>query len=284
MFWIQGRYYAWNRSVVRNDSGLLEHSESFSCGSGDTALIFIHGFADLPYSWKRVAERLTNNHNMACHAIRVPRWGESLSSAQGVSTDEIRNAIDVKINALKSDHKKIWLVGHSLGCAFVIDAVPRHQDAITGVVVLAPLIRVSNKRVPCFTAGFWYGIGTKALWLARAFESPFTERVTADDDPQFSYAVDKFIPYSVYNILFSITKSNRDIELPKKLPVFCALSTSDKVIDSGTARNWYNNLEGPKELYIDEAASHTLHHGINWREITDNFGRFIEENNHTYEN
>ena len=257
----------------------MEHAQPFSCGSGDTALIFIHGFADLPYGWQRVAQRLTNSHDFACYAIRVPRWGEPLDSQREVDMQEIRDAVDSKIEELSRKHKNIWLAGHSMGCAFAIDAIPRNEKKVSGLVALAPLIRVSNRRVPFFTARFWYYLGTKVLWLARTFESPFTERVTAADDPDFTYAVDKFIPYSVYDILFSVTKSNRKIAIPKEIPVFCAVSTSDKVIDSATARKWFNELQCPKQLYVDEDAAHALHLGKNWKDITDQLGAFISENN-----
>lgn len=257
---------------------MLLHSESFARGSGDTALIMIHGFADLPYGWSRVAERLTNSHDVACHAIRVPRWGQPLKEQRDVRMGEIRAEIDEKIEELSANHKNIWLVGHSLGSALAIDAIPRNQERIDGLIALAPLIRVSNRRVPVGTARFWYHLGTRVLWLARTFESPFTERLVAADDPNFNYAVDKFIPYSVYDILFEVTKENLDVKLPETLPVFCAVSTSDKVIDTDAARNWYNTLKGPKELYVDEVSAHALHVGENWKEITDKMGVFIQKN------
>ena len=279
LLWIKVRHRIWEKGITRNKTGLLEHAEPFSCGEGDTALIFIHGFADLPYGWERVARHLTNSHDFACHAIRVPRWGESLDSQRGVNMHEIRSAIDTKITELSEKHENVWLVGHSMGCAFAIDAIPRNAKNISGLVTLAPLISVSNKRVPFLTARFWYYLGTKVLWLARTFESPFTERVTAADDPNFSYAVDKFIPYSVYDILFFITKSNRKVIIPSDIPVFCAVSTNDKVIDTDTARKWFDTLQGPKKLYVDEVAAHALHLGENWIDITEKMGVFIEENN-----
>jgi len=276
--WIQFRYQAWNKKVARNSSGLLEHSSPFSLGSGKTALIFIHGFADLPYGWTRIAEQLSANPEFCCHTLRVPHWGEPLSEQRKARMDEIRNVIDGKICELESEHKNIWLVGHSMGCAFAIDAIPRNVDKITGLVALAPLIRVSNKRVPFLTARFWYHLGTKVLWLAKTFESPFTEKITAADDPDFTYAVDKFIPYKVYDILFSVTKSNQKVIIPASMPVFCAVSTNDKVIDTDSAKQWFNGLQGEKKLYIDTVAAHALHVGENWKEITDLFGVFILEN------
>jgi len=283
LLWIQVRYNSWNRKVARTPCGLLENAESFSCGSGESALIFIHGFADLPHGWKRITERLTNSHEVACHAIRVPRWGEDLKSARGVSIEEIRATVDKKVKELSASHRNIWLVGHSLGCAIAIDAVPRNKEHISGLVMMAPLLRVSNRRVPCFTARFWYSLGKHLLFAARTFESPFTERITAADDPDFSYAVDKFVPYSVYNILFQITETNRSIDLPKKLPIFCALSTRDKVIDSDFARMWFDSLANPKELYLDNESEHALQVGKNWKELTDRFYQFIEKSN-THEN
>lgn len=278
LLWIEWRYRCWNQSVIRSATGLLEHAEEFSCGSGDTALLFIHGFADLPYGWTRVAERLTNSYDFTCYAMRVPRWGTEIAEARGVTLAEIRAAVDSRINELKSDHQHIWLVGHSQGCAIAIDAVTRQQEGIAGMVALAPLLRVSNKRVPIFTPRFWYALGTRVLWMARTFESPFTERLTAVDDPQFTYAIDKFIHYRVYDILFSITKSNQSVELPKNMPVFCAISVKDKVIDNNAALAWYEHLPNPKALYMDQDAAHALQFGSNWKTVTDTFGQFIADN------
>lgn len=284
VLWVRGRYFFWNRRVVRSPSGLLEHAEEFICGSGETAVLFIHGFADLPYSWTRVTERLTNSYDFTCCAMRVPRWGTELSVARGATLEEIRAAVDNKINELKTDHQHIWLVGHSLGCAIAIDAVARHQENIAGIVTLAPLLRVSNKRVPIFTPHFWYNLGTRTLWLARTFESPFTERLTAVDDPEFTYAVDKFIPYAVYDILFEIKKSNQSIELPQSIPIFCAISARDKVVDNNAALEWYEHLLNPKALYVDQDAAHALQVGQNWKDITDTFGQFIADNSKKQEN
>ncbi len=273
--WITVRHRSWERDAVRNPSGLLEHAEPFSCGEGATALVFIHGFADLPHGWVRIAERLRETHGFACHAIRLPRWGEPLAAQRTVTLDQMRGAIDAKIDELTPSHASIWLVGHSMGFALALDALPRNGDKIHGLVALAPLIRVSDKRVPFLTARFWYNLGTRALWLTRTFESPFTTRVCAADDPAFSYAVDKFIPYTVYDTLFAVTRSNRSVALPPRMPVFCALSQSDRVIDNRHARAWFESLSGPKELYIDTESAHALHVGANWREITDRFGEFI---------
>ncbi|MDD2599027.1 MAG: alpha/beta hydrolase [Kiritimatiellae bacterium] len=279
LLWLQGRYRRWNRMVIRSPSGLLEHAEEFTCGNGKTALLMIHGFADLPYGWTRVAARLTNSYDLTCCAMRVPRWGATLSEAKGVTLEEIRDAIDSKIRELKGNHQQIWLVGHSLGCAIAIDAIPRNPESITGVATLAPLLRVSNHRVPLFTARFWFELGSRVLWLTRAFESPFTERLTAVDDPQFTYIVDKFIPCRVYEILFSLTKSNRNVELPENMPVFCAISARDKVIDNNAVLEWYEHLPNPKALYVDQDAAHAVLYGQNWHEITDTLGRFIAESN-----
>ncbi len=276
--WIKVRLGIWKRGVIRAKTGLLEHAEPFSCGQGDPGLIFIHGFADLPYGWKRIIRQLTNTHDFACHAMRIPRWGEPLDHRKEIDLEEIRAAIDLEIAELSRQHSKVWLVGHSLGCAFAIDALPRNSEAIAGLVMLAPLIRVSNKRVPLFNARFWYHLGTKVLCLAQTFESPFSARVEATDDPSFNYIVDKFIPYSVYDIVFALTKSNRKIDIPAKMPVFCAVSSHDKVVDTAAAQEWFDGIQGTKEIYVDEVADHALHQGANWIEITEKFGEFIEEN------
>ncbi len=273
--WISYRYKIWNKKITRNNNGLLEHANSFTCGQGTTALIFIHGFADLPYGWKRIAERLTESHSFTSFVMRVPPWGQTLSSQHQLKLNDIRSAIDSKIAEAAQSHTDIWLIGHSMGAAFIIDALPRNNESVTGIVALAPLIRISNKRVPVGTAEFWYHLGTKVLWLARTFESPFTERITAADDADFNYAVDKFIPYSVYNSLFAVTGSNRNITIPKNTPVFCALSSQDKVIDNKYAKSWFDSLQGPKELYLDNVANHALHVGENWQELTDKIAVFI---------
>ncbi|MFO7936847.1 MAG: alpha/beta fold hydrolase [Kiritimatiellia bacterium] len=279
LLWIKVRHHIWNRNIVRDEQGLMEYAKGFSCGSGSTALIFIHGFADLPKGWERITRRLTNRYDYACHAIRIPRWGETLVSQQGVTMDEIRNVIDLKISDLSKDHDNIWLVGHSMGGALAIDTIPRNTENINGLAVLAPLIRVSDRRVPFATARFWFYIGKKLLWLNHTLESPFSEKVIAADDPDFSYSVDRFIPYSIYDILFEVTRNNRNINIPSELPVFCALSADDAVIDNDTAKAWFNGLKSEKKkLYIDRVAGHTLHIGKNWKEITDELGAFVYEN------
>ena len=274
--WVQTRRYFWERHITRDPDGLLPHATAFTVGKGPIALLLIHGFADTPYIWKRMSNRLASSGMFTCHAMRLPGSGQASAQARTQSLALWRQAIDDELDRLCVSHKHIWVIGHSLGAALAIDAALRH-DTIDGVAVFAPMIQVSNRRSPLLPPAVWFRLASVALCLSPTFESCFSAENVAKDDASFTYLRDRFIPFCVYRGLFELIRSNRKWATRLGCPVFAATAEYDTVVDTPAALRWLSGCSGPKHICALAGIGHVIPLEIGWQSLSDDLARFIRE-------
>jgi pimeloyl-ACP methyl ester carboxylesterase len=99
-------------------------------GSGHCGLLFVHGFgADLT-DWDRQIEDLSRDYR--CMALDLP--GHGLSALPAQATIE---ALADAVNAVKAPAPAgLMLVGHSMGCRVVAEAVNRAPEGVIGVILI----------------------------------------------------------------------------------------------------------------------------------------------------
>ncbi len=273
--WVETRRRAWERRLARDPDGLLPGAASFSVGNGPIAILFIHGFADTPAIWTRVAARLAATGRFACRAMRLPGSGEPRDGAKRQSFDRWRAAVDRELAALRSKHKAVWAAGHSMGAALAADAALRDPDAVDGLVALAPLIQVSNRRSPLLPPRFWFLLARLALPFSHTFESCFSAEGTAADDPSFTYTRDRFIPFCVYRGLFQLVRAIRGRSADLAQPIFAVTAARDPVVDTPAALRWLDGCRGPKTVRSLDDIGHVVPLELRWRELTDEIAAFI---------
>jgi len=274
--WVQSRRFCWERRITRDADGLLPHAAAFSVGNGPTALLLIHGFADTPRIWKRMADGLASSGSLTCNAMRLPGSGQTAAQTRTQSLALWRQAIDKELDGLCASHTNVWIVGHSLGAALAIDAALRH-DTISGVAAFAPMIKVSNRRSPLLPPAAWFRIASVALCLSPTFESCFSAENAAVDDPSFTYMRDRFIPFCVYRGLFELIRSNRKRAARLQCPVFAATAEYDAVVDTPAALRWLSCCPGSKRIRALKGIGHVIPLEIGWQSITDDLASFIRE-------
>ena len=273
--WVHGRRLTWERRIRRSSDGLLADAAAFSVGEGPVALLLIHGFADTPRVWARMAERLAATGAFRCRALRLPGSALPWPRAKRQSLAQWRQAVDEEIDRLRADSGAVWLVGHSLGGALALDAALRRASSVSGVAVLAPLIEVSRRRSPLLSARTWFRLASVALCLSPAFESCFSADGVAVDDPSFTYTRDRFIPFCVYRGLFELIAANRGAAPRLRCPLFAAVSESDAVVDSHAARRWLEASPPPKRLRMLADVGHVLPLETGWQSLADDLADFI---------
>jgi pimeloyl-ACP methyl ester carboxylesterase len=174
---------------------------AYRIGNGSVALLFIHGFADTPCVWRRITRRLAEGERFTCRAMRLPGSAEPAAFARCQSLALWRTQVADELVRLREAHDAVWVVGHSLGGALALDAALRLPGWWT--------VWRSSPR-----SSMWRARGVRCCrrvsgsrWPAsrsasrRRFESPFAVQGVAEDDPSFTFARDRFIPFRVYRAL-----------------------------------------------------------------------------------
>ena len=273
--WVEIRRLFWERRFTRTADGLLPDASAYSVGCGPAPILFIHGFADTPYIWKRMCVRLAASGAFTCRAMRLPGSAEPARQAKQQTLGLWRQAVDRELDSLRITHRKVWIAGHSMGAALAVDAVLRRPQDTAGLIVLAPLIQVSKRRSPLLPPAVWFQLARVTLGLSPTFESCFSEDGVAVDDTAFCYKRDRFIPFCVYRGLFELVRSNRGRAEELRCPVFAVTAERDSVIDTPSALRWLDRCPGPKEIRPMTDIGHVIPLEIGWQTLTDDIGGFI---------
>ncbi|MEI7902056.1 MAG: alpha/beta fold hydrolase [bacterium] len=273
--WVETRRFFWEKHIRRHADGLLPDAAAYTIGRGSVALLFVHGFADTPFIWRRMADRLATTGAFTCHAMRLPGSAVPALQAQRQSLALWRQAVDDELARLRAGHPIVWIIGHSMGAALALDAALRTPDRVDGVAALAPMIAVSRKRSPLLPPDVWFRLARVALCLSPTFESCFSADGAAVDDPSFTYTRDRFIPFCVYRGLFQLIRSNRDQAARLTQPVFAVTAERDAVIDTPSALRWLDACPGPKEVRVLADIGHVIPLEMGWQPLTDDIAAFI---------
>jgi len=276
--WVGTRRFFWEKRVRREKDGLLAGAMSYSVGKGPVALLFIHGFADTPYVWRRVAMRMAESGRFTCRALRLPGSGEPADTARCQSLRIWRTCVADELIKLRAGHNNVWIVGHSMGGALALDAAVRMLGMVDGVAVLAPLIEVSRKRAPLLTPAAWFAIARVTLCLSPTFESPFSAEGVAVDDPAFTYRRDRFIAFAVYGGLFKLVRELRHKAPSLICPLFAVMAENDAVVDTEAAMRWLEKCNGSKQTHVLPNIGHVIPLENGWQRYTDEMAEFIKRN------
>lgn len=264
----------WCRSVKWTADGLMPSAPPLDAGDGETAILFVHGFNDVPYVWKRFVETLSVQ-GFNCRAMRLPGAGERDART---SLAAMRAAVDAALGDLRVSHRRVVLAGHSLGGALALDAVLRRNGSAAqrpdGLVLLAPLIEVSRARSPLLPAHAWYLVLRFLVPALRWVPSVFKEYLHAEDDAAFVYRRDRFNEIGWYRSLFALVAELRGRDRsPLDVPTLVFAAGADRVVDSDATARWFAG-RAAVEFHVVADASHVLPLNPRWREFAERIRTF----------
>jgi carboxylesterase len=267
------RYEKWNNAVERDADGVRVGCRDFTVGSGDTALLFIHGYSDSPAIFKKMAARLADR-GFTCRAMLRPGCARPLEQYAQATNEKWRVALEQEVAALYETHERVWIIAHSLGGAITINYLLDHPDAVDGVVLLGPLIAVSPERSPVLSPRDWYRIGKKMVIFTDIVENPFeVEAHSADARTYDGYS--RYVPRKVYDEIFEITDDNEGRGAELKLPILMVLSRNDNIVDSSAAHDYYKAISSRrKRLLWLEDAYHMIPIDTGWEEVVEEIVAF----------
>jgi alpha-beta hydrolase superfamily lysophospholipase len=238
---VEWRYEKWNASIERDAQGVrldyMEIERGMTPERGK-AVLFVHGFASPPALYDRFLP-MFDEAGYACRAIRLPGFGETIVSAREVTHEDWLRKIDQEIRALRAQYPEVWIVAHSLGAASSVAAISAYDLDVDGLVMLAPLLEVSDKRSPLLPPRRWFDIGTRSMRHITMLETAFPIH---SDDPALRNLPgrDLFLPLSIFEAVFEMTDLAQRAELPEGMPLFMATADTDRVVDSEAAAAWFD--------------------------------------------
>jgi pimeloyl-ACP methyl ester carboxylesterase len=113
-------------------------------GSGNTALVFVHGWCSNRTFWREQLDVLAADHRVV--AIDLPGHGDSGRNRAEWSIDSF--AGDVVTLAESLDLKRIVLIGHSMGGLVSLEAAPRLPERVIGIIGVDTISDVESEGQP----------------------------------------------------------------------------------------------------------------------------------------
>jgi pimeloyl-ACP methyl ester carboxylesterase len=120
------------------------HIEYRRYGSGDVAVMLIHGWATDANYWNKQFDPLKAKYTVV--AVDLAGHGGSTKNRKDWSMENY--GVDVAAVARKLGNQKIVLVGHSMGGTVALEAAPRIGDRVIGIIVVDALKSVGLPPMP----------------------------------------------------------------------------------------------------------------------------------------
>ncbi len=260
---VEQRYAEWEASVERDADGVRTGFEPFKAGEGAVGILFVHGFAGSPSLYRYFVPYFAE-HGFACRAIRLPGFGETVDRAAEVRRADWVRAVRSAALEMRAEHETVWIVAHSLGGTVALRALQADAALADGLVLLAPLLEVSDARSPILEPEEWFAVGEFLVAESDVLESIFP--IDAHDPRvREKEERDLFIPLDLYSELFALLDDLDAGPADVDIPVMMVLSKRDKIVDSDAAEAWFTALTNEaNRLLVVEPAGHVLPLDTGW--------------------
>jgi carboxylesterase len=267
-------YTRWDHSIEREPDGVRRGCREYSIGSGNTAILLVHGFGDSPAVYQRLAPALADK-GFACRVMRLPGCAMPMAEYCKTSGAQWREQVATELLALRQSHSRVVVVAHSLGAAVVREALAEHADMADGVVLLAPLIDVCNRRSPLLPARAWYHILDSLLLFTDRIGMVFPPDLK-DPATRALMKEDRYVPRVVYREMFALLRRNQARVATFRLPLLMVLGRDDLIVDNDAAVRFYRDCGAvSKQLIIAEEAGHMLPLDRGWEQRVEEIAAFI---------
>jgi carboxylesterase len=271
---VQGKYESWNAGIVRDSNGIREGCAAFTLGEGTTALLFIHGFGDAPAVWKEMAPALADR-GYTCRAMRIPGFGQELAAMRESTHEQWVAAARAELLELSKTHERVFIVGHSTGCAVGVNLLANSPEAASGLVAMGPLMSVNNSRSPILSSESWFKVLNRLFVFTDLVASAFKPQIF--DESKRPLLVDRFVPIEIFREMFALIGKNRKLHKNFKAPLMMVLSEQDAVVDNEAAREFYENCSAEHKQIAESAkAGHVLPLDFGWDEHVEAIDVFVQ--------
>lgn len=230
---------------------------------GDDAILLMHGFADGPSVWQKMAPVFAEE-GFAVEAPGMPLF----------ELDSMRKRIDRRIVSLRDGNpdRRVWLIGHSLGAAYAFDAALRPENRIAGIVMLAPFLDPAPRRTLGLAPRQWYRVWNAFPGIVFIDRRLLPGHPEADGSDTGGFRTWPFVGSWDYEYLFGAADAIRNRAAEWHGPLRMDLAQDDASVDNASAGRFFRGATnavparftmhpGPHDLPLDVSAE-TLAHQI----------------------
>lgn len=281
--YVHYRIRKWEQQVPWTSAGYAPDAEEYTLLAEDsaagtnahTALLLVHGFSDSPQLFRKMAPDLSGR-GYACRAILLPGFGQTVQAYAAAHPSEWIAKIDREVNELRQQYTQVWIVAHSLGGAISIRYAQQHPEGLSGMILLAPAIAVSDARSPLFSTRFWHEFSKYCLPFSRISCTPF-HMDALDPAEQEREHRNVFTPRSIVEHTFQLIDANRQTASKIRVPTLVVSATRDQVVDNAAMENFYGQLKGTsKKLLRLDNCGHMIPVDLQWKEVCQEIDEFID--------
>lgn len=274
--WTRMRALQRESRQVWNLDGVRDGAAAFEAGAGDTAVLFVHGFASSPAVFRLLAPALADR-GYACRAMRLPGFAERLDRMAAVEEQHWRDAVAEEVARLRAQHGGVWIVGHSMGATLALDHALEHPGSVEGLVLVAPLIQVSTRRSLGLSSQSLFRAARRVLPSSTVLGTAFPVDLHARG-PGLDELRDRFLPITMYDAMFQLAGRVRDRAGEVDVPVLMVLPGSDKVVSRRAARAYFEQLGTDRKALCEaRRAGHVVPLDYGWSEVADRMDAFFRQ-------
>ncbi len=275
-WWVERCVDRWEARQTRDADGLLPGAAAYELGDGPRGLLAVHGFADSPAVWRPMASRWAGEHGLRVRAMRLPGAAEPIRQAARVRRDCWLEAVVEAERTLRRNCSEVWGVGHSLGGALLVDAVASGGVRLDGLLLLAPLVRVSRRRSPLLPPERWFELCAPVLRKTRFLRSPFRPQA---DRAELARQLprDAFFAIEVYRALFEVEKSVQQAAASLTMPLMAVLCERDRTVDPDAAEQFLADCPAVrKQVVRRDDCGHAMPVDTGWEALADRLAAFLD--------
>ena len=268
------RIMNWEASVERDDEGVEEGCREYTIGSDETAVLLIHGINDSPACYRRMAPVLAEE-GFTCRVMRLPGFAEPIERYAQATKEQWLAAVKGEVQSLRQDHGRVTIVAHSLGGAVTIAYLLEEPVAVDAVVLLAPAIKVSDRRSPLLSTRAWHEIGRRLLWFTTITSSPFPNDCRDASEREYP-GRSVFVPTAVADQTFELLDNNHGRAAEFRTPLIMVLAKDDQVVDWEAAEQFYREASSEdKAIRFMEKSGHVIPLDYGWEDLTSEIAEFL---------
>lgn len=230
------------------DTGLLIGAEPRDLGpeNAECAALLVHGYLGCGNNLGQLPERLAEK-GCRVRVMLLPGHGTSPLDLAKTSGDDLLSAVLDEIDRLRPKHKRLVLVGHSMGGTLcTIAAAQRDVDAL---VLAAPYFAVTSHWYYGLKPETWARLTAPALpWIYKG-RAMIQVNKPENRDKIVSY---KWVPASSVKMLLGLAQKANQPDILKKItcPVTFIHSHRDQAASPQAAQKAFQAIPAQKKKFV----------------------------------